>query len=129
MPAGRVVDPGLQRWDPDGDARRHGAALRTALEDAVAGPVDAVGHRVVHGGARFTGPVVVDDAARAAIAELVPLAPLHQSAALGGIDAVDAALPGVPQVACFDTAFHHTLAPEAATYPVPAAWRAEHGLR
>jgi len=129
VPGGRLTDAGTERWEPDGDSRRHGDALREALDGAVAGPVDAVGHRVVHGGTRFTGPAVIDASVRAGIEELVPLAPLHQRAALEGIDAVDAALPGVPQVACFDTAFHHTLDPAAATYPVPAAWREEHGLR
>jgi len=68
--------------------------------------VIAVGHRVVHGGDRFAAPVAVDPAVRAALAALVPLAPLHQPHNLAGIDAMAALFPGVPQVACFDTAFH-----------------------
>jgi acetate kinase len=83
----------------------------------------------VHGGAVFAGPAVVDAAVRAAIAALEPLAPLHTRAALEGIDAGAQALPGVPQVACFDTTFHGTLAREAATYAVPEDWSARFGLR
>jgi acetate kinase len=95
----------------------------------VTGDAQAVGHRVVHGGDRFTTPVIVDDATRAAIASLEPLAPLHTRAALEGIDAAAAALPGLPQVACFDTAFHRTLPPEAATYALPREWSERFGLR
>ncbi|MEA2193387.1 MAG: acetate kinase, partial [Solirubrobacteraceae bacterium] len=68
-------------------------------------------------------------ATRAAIAALQPLAPLHTRAALEGIDAVTAALPGLPQVACFDSAFHRTLPAEAATYALPREWRERFGLR
>ncbi len=91
--------------------------------------VDAVGHRVVHGGTRFTSAVVIDEAVVAAIADLADLAPLHQPRALAGIRAARAALPGVPQVACFDTAFHAGLPPAAATYALPAAWNRRFGLR
>ncbi len=77
--------------------------------------VQAVGHRVVHGGSRLTGPTVIDDRVTAAIADLTDLAPLHQPRALAGIDAVRAALPGVPAVACFDTAFHAGMPAAAAT--------------
>jgi acetate kinase len=119
---------GEERWEPGAGAGRHAAALRAALADAAAG-AEAVGHRVVHGGERFSGPARIDDGVRAAIAALAPLAPLHTRAALEGIDAVAAALPGLPQVACFDTAFHRTLAPEAATYALPRAWSERFGLR
>lgn len=94
-----------------------------------AGSVDAVGHRVVHGGTRFTGPVVIDATVRAALGELAALAPLHQGPALAAIDTVAALLPGVPAVACFDTAFHSAMPPSSATYPLPAAWVARWGLR
>jgi acetate kinase len=90
---------------------------------------DAVGHRVVHGGTRFTEPVVVDDEVRAALAELTALAPLHQPKSLVGLDALTRLLPEVPSVACFDTAFHTTIPPAAATYPVPRDWRDRYGLR
>ncbi len=78
---------------------------------------------------RFTGPVRIDGDVRAQIEALAPLAPLHTRAALEGIDAVSAALPRLPQVACFDTAFHRTLAPEAATYALPREWSERFGLR
>ena len=105
-------------------------AVRDALDELVAGSgVDAVGHRVVHGGERFAGPVVVDDEVRAQLESLVDLAPLHQPASLAGMDAVRAALPGVPAVACFDTAFHATMPAAATTYAVPAEWRGRLGVR
>jgi acetate kinase len=119
---------GEERWEPDASAGRHADALRAALADA-GGRAEAVGHRVVHGGPDFSGPVRVDDETRAAIAALAPLAPLHTRAALEGIDAVAAALPALPQVACFDTAFHRTLPPEASTYALPRDWTQRFGLR
>lgn len=102
-------------------------SVRAAI--APFGSVDAVGHRVVHGGTRFTGPVLLDDGTIAGIRALTALAPLHQPKSLAGIEAVAAALPGVPSVASFDTAFHATIPPDAATYAVPAAWRDRWGLR
>jgi acetate kinase len=89
---------------------------------------DAVGHRVVHGGDRFRDAVVIDDGVVAALRELTDLAPLHQPLALDGIAAVSRALPDVPAVACFDTAFHATLPAAAFTYALPRAWR-EMGVR
>jgi len=83
----------------------------------------AVGHRVVHGGDRYREPVVVDDDVRAELEALTTLAPLHQPKSLAALDAVTGLVPGVPAVACFDTAFHATLPPAAATYAVPAEWR------
>jgi acetate kinase len=102
-----------------------------ALAEAVdrLGPFDAVGHRVVHGGTDFTGPVLVDGDVRGRLAALADLAPLHQPAGLTALDAVCELAPGVPAVACFDTAFHATLPPEAATYAVPAEWRDRFGVR
>lgn len=94
-----------------------------------AGPVDAVGHRVVHGGDAFPGPTRVTPETVAGIAALAPLAPLHQGRALAAIDAVREALPSTPAVACFDTAFHRTLPDEAATYALPRAWRDRWHLR
>jgi acetate kinase len=71
-------------------------------------PLAAVGHRIVHGGREFTGPALIDDAVMARMAALTPLAPLHQPHNLAAVRAAMAAWPGVPQVACFDTAFHAT---------------------
>ena len=93
-----------------------------ALLDA-AGPVDAVGHRVVHGGPDMQAPVLVDDGVRDRIAGLVALAPLHQPRSVAGIDAARRAVPELPHVACFDTAYHATIPAAAATYALPAAWR------
>jgi acetate kinase len=90
---------------------------------------DAIGHRIVHGGREFTDPVLIDDDVERRLRALVDLAPLHQPKSINGIDAVRAVLPGVPEVACFDTAFHAGLPPAAATYALPAAWREKYGLR
>ncbi len=94
------------------------------LRDRDLPPPDAVGHRVVHGGPDHVAPARVDDALRADLVELVRFAPLHQPAALAGLAAAERVWPGRPQVACFDTAFHRSLAPEAFTYALPAAVRA-----
>jgi acetate kinase len=93
------------------------------------GTVDAVGHRIVHGGERFRAAVRVDGAVVDALRELTGLAPLHQPKSLDALAAVERVLPGVPAVACFDTAFHATLPEAAATYAVPAAWRERWGVR
>jgi acetate kinase len=89
----------------------------------------AAGHRVVHGGHRFTAATPVDDSVVAGIGELTDLAPLHQPRALAGIAAVRAALPRLPAVACFDTAFHAGLPAAAAAYALPGAWTRRFGLR
>ena len=88
---------------------------------------EAIVHRVVHGGSRFDGAVVVDDEVEAAIEELVPLAPLHQPRALSLIRA--SRRSDRPVVACFDTSYHRTIPPAAATYALPAEWRDRFGLR
>jgi acetate kinase len=90
---------------------------------------DAVGHRIVHGGTRFTGPVLVDGAVEKALRELTDLAPLHQPKSLAAYDAVRRLLPDVAAVACFDTAFHASLPAAAATYAVPREWRQRYGVR
>lgn len=102
--------------------------LRSALDSPLC-EVDAVGHRIVHGGERFTEPAVIDADVEAAMRELCDLAPLHQPGSLAALDAVTQVLPRIPAVACFDTAFHATLPLAAATYALPAAWRERWGLR
>jgi acetate kinase len=91
--------------------------------------VDAVGHRVVHGGELYSAPVLVDAGVRQALEELTDLAPLHQPASLAGMDAVTELLPGLPAVASFDTAFHAAMPAAASTYAVPREWRERWGLR
>jgi acetate kinase len=103
------------------------AELSSALEELE--QPDAVGHRVVHGGDKYSSAVLIDPAVREQLAEFTGLAPLHQPPALEGIDLVGRLLPDVPAVACFDTAFHSTLPQEATTYALPAEWRSEYGLR
>jgi acetate kinase len=119
--------------DEDVDCPDHTAAFALA-RDALGegGGLDAlvgVGHRVVHGGDRFTEPTRVDDEVLAALDELAPLAPLHNPANAEGIRRAREAFADVPGVAVFDTAFHRTLPPEAHTYAVPRAWRSGHHVR
>jgi acetate kinase len=108
---------------------------RHLVEDGVARAVDAyaaadaVGHRVVHGGARFIQPTTIDEDVLAAIEELRALAPLHNEPALRAIRAAQDALPDLPHVAVFDTAFHATIPEAAATYAIPRAWREDWGIR
>jgi acetate kinase len=103
-------------------------ALAEALADGL-GSADAVGHRIVHGGERFRAAVRVDGDLVEALHELTDLAPLHQPKSLAALEAVSHALPDTPAVACFDTAFHATIPPAAATYALPAAWRERWPLR
>jgi acetate kinase len=91
--------------------------------------IDAVAHRIVHGGERFRGPVRIDAEVESALRDLADLAPLHQQKSLAALDTVSAALPAVPAIACFDTAFHATIPAPATTYALPAAWRERYGLR
>ena len=102
-----------------------------ALEAAVreAGALDGVGHRVVHGGRRYAGPVRIDDEVETYLRSLVDLAPLHQKPALEAIDAVRRQLPAVPAIACFDTAFHHRMPAAATTYAIPQEWRERWSIR
>jgi acetate kinase len=102
--------------------------LRELLHTEFRGP-DVVGHRIVHGGERFREAVLVDPSVDRALRELIDLAPLHQPKSIAALDAVTEALPRVPAVACFDTAFHATLPEAAATYALPATWRERWGIR
>jgi acetate kinase len=91
--------------------------------------VGAAGHRVVHGGREFTGPVLIDPGVMTALEALVPLAPLHQPHNLGAIKAVAEHAPGLPQVACFDTAFHRTQPGVAQAFALPRRYAEEGILR
>jgi len=127
---------GSRLWQGQRDCpMAEGASPEPVLEDwlpAVLAPwSDAIvlaGHRVVHGGDAFTAPVRLEPTVLAAIADLVPLAPLHNGPALRVMHWLTAQQPELEQWACFDTAFHATLPPEAATYAIPADWRRQ-GLR
>ena len=102
-------------------------AVRTAVSRS--GPVDAVGHRIVHGGTELTQPVLVDPGVLRRLEALTDLAPLHQPKSLRGLEVVSHLLPGVPAVACFDTAFHALIPSPAATYALPSQWRHRWNLR
>lgn len=93
------------------------------------GPVDAVGHRIVHGGTFFSGPVLIDETVIQRLSGLADLAPLHQPRSLAALAGVNRALPAAPAIACFDTAFHATLPAAATTYAVPREWTERWGLR
>ncbi|WP_374122087.1 acetate/propionate family kinase [Frankia sp. AiPa1] len=126
---GRDLDAPSGRADP----RALDAALRELAARATAAGVGeaslVVGHRVVHGGTRFAGPVRVDDEVADLLRELTALAPLHQPVALAALGVARSALPGAVQIACFDTAFHHSLPAAASTYALPPRLREHHGIR
>ena len=126
----RVVDGGLieRIGEEGGGPPDHAAALHDLMDRLDLGELTAVGHRVVHGGLRFSAPTVIDDDVVAAIEELVPLAPLHNPANLAGITVTRRLLPDTPQVAVFDTAFHRTLPEAAATYAIDRAVAQEYGI-
>jgi acetate kinase len=108
-----------------------GQADIAAVARAIAGfgTVDAVGHRIVHGGTLYTRPVRIDGEVVERLRALTDLAPLHQPKSLAALEAVHAALPDVPAVACFDTAFHAGMPAAASTYAIPPEWRKRWDLR
>ncbi|MFD1715738.1 acetate/propionate family kinase [Amnibacterium flavum] len=129
-------------WTPDGEWRSeppmadHAAAFSSMIASfeehgpSIAdGAIGAIGHRVVHGGARFFAPTLVTPAVEKDIDELAEYAPLHNPANLAGIVAAREAFPGIPQVAVFDTAFHQTMPPEAYTYAIDAETAAKYRIR
>jgi acetate kinase len=112
------------------DAKDHAAGMKLALDALGTGhDIAAVGHRVVHGGTRFTEATIITDEVEREIDELSALAPLHNPANLIGIRAARKALPDVPHVAVFDTAFHRTLPPAAYTYAIDAEIAEKYGVR
>ncbi|HEX9765217.1 MAG TPA: acetate kinase, partial [Nitriliruptorales bacterium] len=108
-----------------------GTTDASAVAEAIRGlgPVDAVGHRIVHGGSQFASPVVLDADVETRLRALSDLAPLHQPKSLAAVEAVKAVLPDVTAVACFDTAFHATMPAAATTYALPPEWRKRWDLR
>ncbi|MFC7527765.1 acetate/propionate family kinase [Actinoplanes sp. GCM10030250] len=112
-----------------GDAADHREALQRLMDTVDLTGLAAVGHRVVHGGDRFTSSTVVTDDVVATIEELVPLAPLHNPAALTGLEVARKLLPEVPQVAVFDTAFHATIPPEGVRWAIDREVAERWGIR
>ncbi|MCI0583555.1 MAG: acetate/propionate family kinase [Chloroflexi bacterium] len=127
----RVLDPADAVVGSADLPAPRGAADAAAIEAAIAGfgAIDATGHRIVHGGTRYAGPVRLDATVEADLRALTDLAPLHQPKSLAALAAVRAALPDVPAVACFDTAFHATMPAAASTYAIPPEWRKRWAIR
>ncbi|MEZ4770871.1 MAG: acetate kinase [Caldilineales bacterium] len=139
-PAGRLIHRPAGKPAVERDAviatHRDGLAQAAALllhadHGVIQSPeeITAVGHRVVHGGERFSAPTVIDDAVRQTIRDLAPLAPLHNPPNLVGIEVASELFPDAVQVAVFDTAFHQTMPPEAYRYAIPTALYDEHKIR
>jgi acetate kinase len=105
--------------------------VEASYDDLPSSPptVDAVGHRIVHGGREFTEPVIIDNEVEKRLRALVDLAPLHQPKSLAGLDAARSLLPDIPHVGCFDTAFHATIPTAAATFALPREWRERWEIR
>ena len=111
------ADHTIERWNADDEATEVKQLLARSPD------FDAIGHRVVHGGAEFRDAIRIDAETGRALLALSPLAPLHQPRAVSGIDLLRRLRPDSPQVACFDTAFHSSLSAAASTYALPQAWR------
>ncbi|SFW38128.1 acetate kinase [Pseudomonas sp. NFACC19-2] len=114
---------------PGADHRLALSHLLPVVQQAAAGELHGIGHRVVHGGEHFSGASRVDATSLQAIRQVAPLAPLHNPANLQGIEAAIKLFPDMVQVAVFDTAFHQSLPEHAYRYAVPQALYAEHGVR
>ncbi|GAA0540848.1 acetate kinase [Paractinoplanes ferrugineus] len=112
-----------------GGTADHRAALQQIMSETDLDGLAAVGHRVVHGGSDFTEPTVVDDDVVARIEALIPLAPLHNPAAVSGLEVARTLLPDIPQVAVFDTAFHSTIPAEGVTWAIDAELAAKWQIR
>ncbi|ACH39289.1 acetate kinase [Citrifermentans bemidjiense Bem] len=130
--------PGRETYREDSDCPDHKTAVDLILRTLTSPghgvltdikQIAAVGHRVVHGGERFTKSVLIDDDVLAAVTEVQHLAPLHNPPNIAGIEGAMAVLPGVPQVAIFDTAFHQTMPEHAYLYPLPYEWYEKYGVR
>ena len=122
----------------DAIARDHKEAIRYVLKQFVnekypviskLDEIDAIGHRIVHGGERFSSAVLIDDNVKEGIKEAIKFAPLHNPAHLTGIEACEKNLPGKPNVAVFDTAFHQTMKKERFLYPIPYQYYEKYGIR
>ncbi len=130
--------PGREKYRKESECPNHTIALdliMKTLTDPGHGvlkdisQISAVGHRVVHGGEKFTKSVLIDDEVIEAVKSVQHLAPLHNPPNIAGIEAVRAVLPDVPNVAIFDTAFHQTMPKHAYIYPLPYDWYTRYGVR
>lgn len=130
--------PGRETYREEYECPDHQCAIHLiirTLADKVHGVVkdmsqiSAVGHRVVHGGEKFTRSVMIDETVLAAIKEVQHLAPLHNPPNIAGIEAAKSVLPNVPHIAIFDTAFHQTMPKHAYMYPLPQEWYEKYGVR
>jgi acetate kinase len=130
--------PGRETYREEYECRDHKVAIHLIIKiltDKSYGVVEeitqisAVGHRVVHGGEKFTCSVTIDDAVLDTIKAVQHLAPLHNPPNISGIEAAQSVLPDVPHIAIFDTAFHQTMPEPAYTYPLPHEWYKKYGVR
>ena len=127
--AGRVLVKGLIERVGGAGVTDHRAALLLALDNVPLDQIEALGHRIVHGGERFVRPTLLTPEVLGALEALTPLAPLHNPPALAGVRAALTALPGLPNVGVFDTAYHATLPPSAFLYAVPYDLYERYGVR
>ncbi len=134
-----IYQPGTRgKFEEDLTIKNHSEALRSICEkliDPAAGvlkslsEVEAIGHRVLHGGKTYTQPILVDESVKEGIRKCIVLGPLHNPANLGGIEACEQVFPGIPNVAVFDTAFHQTMEPEAYMYAIPREFYEKYDVR
>ncbi len=126
------------KFEEDLTIKNHSEALRSICEKLVdptlgvlesLAEVEAIGHRVLHGGKTYTQPILVDESVKEGIRECIVLGPLHNPANLGGIEACEQVFPGVPNVAVFDTAFHQSMGPEAYLYAIPREFYEKYDVR
>lgn len=127
-----------EKYKIEQDVQTHDEAIKIVLDQLLHAEygvikelkeIDAIGHRVVHGGEKFSGSVIITDEVVNAIQECIPLAPLHNPAGIIGIKACEKVMPGVPMVGVFDTAFHQTIPEEAYTYAIPYEYYEKYGIR
>lgn len=130
--------PGRDEYRLEEDCPDHRAAIDLVIRVVTdpekgalksVGEISAVGHRVVHGGEKFTRSVRIDEQVLEAVKEVQHLAPLHNPPNIDGIEAAQSLMPSIPHVAIFDTAFHQTMPEHAFLYPVPYEWYEKHGVR
>lgn len=114
----------------------HTAAVKILLDELINygviksyDEIDGVGHRLVHGGDKYTSSIIIDEDVEKTVEELIPLAPLHNSANLVGVRSFKEVLPNTPMVAVWDTAFHQTMKEEEFLYAVPYSWYEKYGVR